>query len=60
MYFVELGLTASPSDVAQSGAIYPADQTFLLHSRKSSKRKIYLDFNGHTTTGTAWNTSYGL
>lgn len=60
MYFVELGLTASPSDVAQSGAIYPADQTFLLHSRKSSKRKIYLDFNGHNTTGTAWNTSYGL
>lgn len=60
MYFIELGLTASPSDIAQSGAIYPADQTFLLHSRKSSKRKIYLDFNGHTTTGTAWNTSYGL
>ncbi|CAN7476839.1 PKD domain-containing protein [Pseudoduganella sp. LjRoot289] len=60
LFFIEQGLTASPSDVAQSGAVYPADQTFLLHSRKSSKRKIYLDFNGHTTTGTAWNTSYGI
>ncbi|WP_377703952.1 PKD domain-containing protein [Pseudoduganella sp. UC29_71] len=60
LYFVEQGLTASPSDLVQSGAVYPADQTFLLHSRKSSKRKIYLDFTGHTTTGTAWNTSYGL
>jgi PKD repeat protein len=60
LLYVEEGLTASGSDLAQSGAIYPLDQTFLLHSRKSSKRKIYLDFNGHTTTGTAWNTSYGV
>jgi len=27
----------------------------ILHSRSSSKRKIYLDFDGHTTKGTAWN-----
>jgi PKD repeat protein len=60
LYFVEQGLTASPSDLAQSNAIYPLDQTFLLHSRPGSKRKIYLDVNGHTTTGTAWNTSYGV
>lgn len=60
LYFVEHGLTASPSDLAQSGAVYPLDQTFKLHSRASSLRKIYLDFTGHTTTGTAWNTSYGL
>lgn len=60
VFFVEQALTASPSDVAQTGAVYALDQTFLLHSRKSSKRKIYLDFNGHTTTGTAWNTSYGV
>ena len=35
----------------------PADlsQTFLLHSRPSASKVIYLDFNGHTTTGTAWN-----
>ncbi|MEO7494165.1 MAG: PKD domain-containing protein [Massilia sp.] len=60
LYFVEQGLTASPSDLAPSGAIYALDQTFALHSRPSSKRKIYLDFKGRTTTGTAWNTSYGV
>jgi hypothetical protein len=34
---------------------YPQSQTFLLHSRPTATRKIYLDFTGHTTTGTAWN-----
>jgi hypothetical protein len=36
-------------------ASYPQSQTFLLHSRPSASRKIYLDFTGHTTAGTAWN-----
>jgi len=35
---------------------YPNSQTFLLHSRPSASRKVYLDFTGHTTTGTPWNT----
>ena len=60
LFFIEQGLTASPSDLAQSGAVYPLDLTFKLHSRPGSQRKIYLDFNGHTTTGTAWNVSYGV
>ncbi len=30
-------------------------RTFLLHSRPGSKRVIYLDFDGHKTTGTVWN-----
>lgn len=34
---------------------YPYSQTFLLNSFPSSKHTIYLDFNGHTTTGTLWN-----
>ncbi|MGV0958313.1 MAG: PKD domain-containing protein [Limnohabitans sp.] len=34
--------------------------TFLLHSRPGAKRTIYLDFNGHSVSGTAWNSSYGL
>ncbi len=38
----------------------PLDQTFFLNSKPASPRTIYLDFNGHTTTGTAWNSSYGL
>ena len=60
LLFIEQGLTTSGSDLAPPGALYPPEQTFLLHSRPSSKRKIYLDFNGHTTTGSAWNTSYGV
>ena len=38
---------------------YPQSQTFALHSRSSATRKIYLDFTGHTTTGTSWNGAWG-
>jgi hypothetical protein len=41
------GVTSTPS--------YPLADTFLLHSRPTATRKIYLDFDGHVTTGTAWN-----
>jgi PKD repeat protein len=60
LMFIEKGLTTSGSDLAPPGAIYPPAQTFLLHSRPSSKRKIYLDFNGHSTTNSAWNSSYNV
>jgi len=40
-------------------AAFPYDQTFKLHSRPGAKRVLLLDFDGHTTTGTAWNSSYG-
>ncbi|MEO0039871.1 MAG: hypothetical protein RIS38_819, partial [Verrucomicrobiota bacterium] len=40
-------ITSTPS--------YPTSQTFLLHSRPGATRRIYLDFTGHTTTGTPWN-----
>lgn len=33
------------------------EQTFFLHSRPGAKRTIYLDFNGATITGTAWNSN---
>lgn len=36
--------------------ILPVDQTFKLHSKPGASKVIYLDFDGHTTTGTAWNT----
>ena len=32
----------------------PLADTFLLHSRLGAAKKIYLDFTGHTTTGTSW------
>ncbi len=41
-----------------STAVYPLSQTFLLHSRPGAAKVIYLDFNGHVTTGTAWNSTY--
>ncbi|GAA1567216.1 hypothetical protein GCM10009804_24740 [Kribbella hippodromi] len=39
---------------AVAGATGPA---FQLHSKPGSNRVIYLDFDGHTITGTAWNTN---
>lgn len=33
----------------------PLDQTFRLQSNPGASKVIYLDFNGHTTTGTGWN-----
>ncbi len=39
--------------------IWPVGDTLYLHSNPSSPRKIFLDFNGNTTTGTVWNTQTG-
>jgi PKD repeat protein len=36
----------------------PLTNTFLLHSRPGAAKVIYLDFKGHTTSGTSWNTAY--
>lgn len=50
-------LAADISDSApwsQSGT-YPLSETFTLHSNPGSKRVIYLDFDGHVLSGTAWN-----
>ncbi len=43
---------------AASGSL-PLEETFRLESRPQAARTIYLDFNGHVTTGTAWNRSTG-
>lgn len=34
---------------------FPLADTFKLHSRPSATKVVYLDFDGHNTTGTAWN-----
>lgn len=39
---------------AQAAAPGPYDQ---LHSRPAATKKIYLDFNGHTTQNTPWSTT---
>jgi chitodextrinase len=41
--------------LASATAFDPVADTFRLHSRPGAKRKMYLDFNGHILTGTAWN-----
>lgn len=49
--------TAAVAPVAKT-APFPYAQTFLLHSRPTASKVIYLDFNGHTLSGTAWNSTY--
>jgi hypothetical protein len=52
--------TASGGSFAPANPTIALDQTFLLNSKPGAARTIYLDFNGHTVTGTAWNSSYGI
>lgn len=47
---------ATPSPRASS-APYPLSETFSLQSKADSQRTIYLDFDGATVSGTAWNGS---
>ena len=50
--------------VAASAAVptadYPYADTFRLHSLPGAQRTIFLDFDGHTVSGTAWNDLEGL
>lgn len=54
----EADTTAGGTATTGAAALSLAD-TFVLHSLPGSKMVIYLDFDGHTTTGTVWNNSYG-
>ena len=47
--------TVAPAGTVAAAAPFPVGDTFLLHSKPGSQRVIYLDFNGYTTTGSAWN-----
>ena len=50
--------------ILSEGIVAAADPTvddaFNLSSNPTSTRTIYLDFDGHTTTGTSWNSSYNI
>ncbi|MAT13663.1 MAG: hypothetical protein CMJ46_00105, partial [Planctomyces sp.] len=39
---------------------YNLEEVFKLHSNPGSNHTIYLDFDGHTTSGTDWNTFAGM
>jgi PKD repeat protein len=56
------GMTALAPTAQNAGTnallTYPAAETFRLHSKPGMSRVIYLDFNGHTTSSTSWNTNF--
>lgn len=37
---------------------FPLDETFDLHSLRGADLTLYLDFNGHVTSGTGWNNDF--
>jgi len=49
---------ANPADPESftTATLFPFTKTFLLHSRPGSTKVIYLDFKGHVTKGSYWNT----
>lgn len=50
------GLTATPEPAAgDTGPAGPLASTFSLQSNPTSTHTIYLDFDGQTVTGSAWN-----
>ncbi len=46
----------NPTGSSQAPA---ASEAFTLHSNPGANRTIFLDFDGHTTTGTEWNNNGG-
>jgi len=54
LFYVEAPAPAPAAASAPQQAPFPNAQTFLLHSKPGAPRVIYLDFNGHTVSGTAW------
>ena len=64
MYYVEPCVAEStpPEPLTGDDLIwkdYDLSETFLLHSYAGADHVIYLDFDGHKTTGTNWNSQYG-
>jgi hypothetical protein len=47
----------STQEVVSSTPLLDLGLTFRLSSNPSASKIIYLDFNGHTTSGTSWNNS---
>jgi serralysin len=58
---LEAALALSSTELTGS-ATQPIEPSlsFQLHSNPAASRLIYLDFDGHTTAGTAWNTNSGV
>jgi hypothetical protein len=50
--------TATSVSLANATGSTDASDAFRLHSLPGCTRVIYLDFDGHVTSGTSWNSSY--
>lgn len=63
LFFVERGVanatTATAPTVAEA-APYDLSQTFLLASKPGASKVLYLDFDGYSTSGTAWNSGAAI
>ena len=53
--FHEAETLSEPAEAAIPTGPFPLNQTFQLHSLAGASKVIYLDFDGHVTTGTPWN-----
>ncbi len=53
-------LAFQADEVGPEAAPFPESETFTLHSRPGANHTIYLDFDGHITSGTTWNSNYGV
>jgi hypothetical protein len=51
---------AVPAPEGPSAAPPVTGPEFQLSSQPGADKTIYLDFDGHTTTGTSWNSAYGI
>jgi hypothetical protein len=47
-----------PQDSGPRAPPNPLGDTFKLHSRPSASHVVYLDFDGHVTSGTLWNSNF--
>lgn len=52
-------ITGSQNTAQTTLVALPVVDTFKLHSRPNATKKVFLDFDGHEITGTAWNSGTG-
>lgn len=50
--------TSNNGSSSNNLAVLDLNQTFSLQSNPNAKHTIYLDFDGHATSGTIWNSSF--
>lgn len=54
----DAGALAAVDQAVATGAPFPLSETFRLHSNPAASKTILLDFDGHVTSGTSWNSQY--